>query len=70
MASGQELRKHARSERAVGYVSRRAQQRVDRRVMEIMSRRDAAVRRDSPSGQALQRGAASGTPPPTGGAIT
>ena len=53
MASGQEPRKHARSEQAVGYVSRRAQQRVDQRVMEIMSRRDAAVRRDSPSGPAV-----------------
>ena len=53
MASGQDLRKHVRSERAAGYVSRRAQQRVDQRVMEIMSRRDAAVRRDSPSGQAV-----------------
>ena len=53
IASGRELRKQARSEPAVGYVSRRAQQRVDQRVMEIMSRRDAAVRRDSPSGQAV-----------------
>ena len=49
MASGQERRKHARSEQTVGYVSRYAQQRVDKRVMEIMSRRDAAERRDSRS---------------------
>jgi hypothetical protein len=34
-------------------VSRYAQQRVDKRVMEIMARRDAAVHRDSPSDQAL-----------------
>jgi hypothetical protein len=53
MASGQERRKHARSEQTVGHVSRYAQQRVDKRVMEIMSRRDAAVRQDSPSDQAL-----------------
>jgi hypothetical protein len=53
ITSGQELRKHARSERAVGYVSRRAQQRVDQRVMEIMSRRDAAARENSRSDQAL-----------------
>jgi hypothetical protein len=37
----------------VGNVSRYAQQRVDQRVVEIMSRRDAAVRRDSSSDQAL-----------------
>ena len=53
MASGHERRKHARSARTAGNVSRHAQQRVDKRVMEIMSRRDAAVRRDSPSAQAL-----------------
>ena len=53
MASGQERRKHARSEQTVGHVSRYAQQRVDKRVIEIMSRRDAAVRQDSPSDQAL-----------------
>jgi hypothetical protein len=34
-------------------VSRYAQQRVDKRVMEIMARRDAAERLDSPSDQAL-----------------
>jgi len=53
MTSGQERRKHARSEQPVGYVSRYAQQRVDKRVIEIMSRRDAAERRDSPSDRAL-----------------
>jgi hypothetical protein len=53
MTSGQERRKHARSEQMVGYVSRYAQQRVDKRVIEIMSRRDAAQRRDSSSDQAL-----------------
>ena len=53
MASGEERRKHARSEQTVGNVSRYAQQRVDQRVVEIMSRRDAAVRRDSSSDQAL-----------------
>jgi hypothetical protein len=53
MASGQERRQRARAEQTVGYVSRYAQQRVDKRVIEIMSRRDAAERRDSPSDQAL-----------------
>ena len=53
MTSGQERRKHARSAQTAGYVSRYAQQRVDKRVIEIMSRRDAAERRDSPSDQAL-----------------
>jgi hypothetical protein len=52
MASGEERRKHARSEQTVGNVSRYAQQRVDQRVVEIMSRRDAAVR-DSSSDPAL-----------------
>jgi hypothetical protein len=36
-----------------GNVSREAQRRVDKRVMEIMARRDAAARRDSRSDQAL-----------------
>jgi hypothetical protein len=49
MTSGHERSKHTRSEQPVGYVSRSAQRRVDERVMEIMSRRDAAVRRDLPS---------------------
>ena len=53
MTSGQERRKHARPEQPMGYVSRYAQQRVDKRVIEIMSRRDAAQRRDSSSDQAL-----------------
>jgi hypothetical protein len=53
MASGQHPGKRARTERTVGYVARQAQQRVDKRVMEIMSRRDAAARRDSPSQPAL-----------------
>jgi hypothetical protein len=53
MVSGQERRKHARSDQAMGNVSHQAQKRVDKRVMEIMSRRDAAERRDSPSVQAL-----------------
>jgi hypothetical protein len=48
----------------VGYVSRYAQQRVEKRVMEIMSRRDAAVGGDSPSDQALRRGASRGVPSP------
>jgi len=53
MASGHERRKHARSVQTAGNVSRHAQLRVDKRVMEIMSRRDAAVRRDSPSAHEL-----------------
>ena len=53
MASGRKRRKQVRSEQTVGYVPREAQRRVDQRVMEIMSRRDAAVRRDSSSDQAL-----------------
>jgi hypothetical protein len=48
MASDRERRKHARSPQTVGSVSRHAQQRVDKRVREIISRRDAAARRDSP----------------------
>ena len=40
----QERRKHVRSGQTVGYVSHYAQQRVDKRVVEIMSRRDAAMR--------------------------
>ena len=46
MASGQDRRKHARSEQKAGNVSRYAQQRVDRRVIEIMARRDAVARRE------------------------
>jgi hypothetical protein len=53
--SGRERRKHPRSNRKVGNVSRYAQQRVDERVREIMTRRDAAERRDSRSPQALLR---------------
>jgi hypothetical protein len=53
MASGGERSKYVRSEQTVGYVSRFAQRRVDERVMEIMSRRDAAQRRDSSLDQAL-----------------
>jgi len=53
MITGQERRKHARSEQTVGYVSRFAQRRVDKRVMEIMSRRDASARLDSRSDQEL-----------------
>jgi len=53
LAFRQERRKRARSEQTGGYVSRYAQQRVDKRVMEILSRRDAAVHRDSPSDQPL-----------------
>ncbi len=48
MASGQERRKRSRSEQTQGSVSRHAQKRVDKRVREIMSRRDAAARRDPP----------------------
>jgi hypothetical protein len=53
--SGPERRKHARSTQPPGTVSRYAQQRVDMRVMEIMSRRDAAERRDSRSNHAFAR---------------
>jgi hypothetical protein len=53
MASGQERSKHVGSEQTVGYVSRLAQRRVDERVIEIMSRRDAAARRDLPSDQVV-----------------
>jgi len=53
MTSYEERRKHARLERTVGYVSHDAQQRVDKRVMDVMSRRDAAARQNSPSDQAL-----------------
>jgi hypothetical protein len=55
MGSGHEYerRKQARPGRTVGFVSRYAQQRVDKRVIEIMSRRDATVDRDSPSDHAL-----------------
>jgi hypothetical protein len=52
MASGQERRTRARSARA-GTVSRFAQQRVDDRVMEIMSNRDTVERRASPADRAL-----------------
>lgn len=60
MASGQERRKHARSSNRTGNVSRYAQQRVDRRVMEVMAHRDAAARREfasrsSVGGQVLAR---------------
>jgi hypothetical protein len=53
--SGQERRKHARSKPTVGTVSRYAQHRVNTRVMEIMSRRDTAARRDSRSDHAPAR---------------
>jgi hypothetical protein len=53
MTSGEKRSKHARSDETVGYVPRFAQRRVDERVMEIMSRRDAAVRRDLPSDRLL-----------------
>jgi len=53
MVSGQERRKRARSKLTAGNVSREAQRRVDKRVIEIMARRDAAARRDSRSDQAL-----------------
>ena len=53
--SGHERRKQPRAERTGGNVSRYAQQRVDMRVMAIMSRRDAAARRDSHSYQPLMR---------------
>ena len=52
MASRQERRQRARCERA-GTVSRFAQQRVDERVMEIMSNRDTTERRDTRSDRAL-----------------
>ena len=53
MVSGRERRKHARSKLTAGTVSRQAQRRVDKRVIEIMARRDAAARRDSRWDQAL-----------------
>jgi hypothetical protein len=53
--SGHERRKQPRAERTGGNVSRYAQQRVDIRVMAIMSRRDAAARRDPNSHQPLMR---------------
>ena len=53
--SGQERRKHARSKQPVGTVSRYAQKRVDRRVIEIMSRHDAAERSDRRTDHALAR---------------
>jgi hypothetical protein len=59
--SGRERRKHARPRRKVGEVSRHAQQRVSERVREIMSRRDDAERRDSPSDQELPRRDKSGS---------
>jgi len=50
-----ERRKRARSTQPAGSVSRHAQQRVDKRVMEVMARRDAdaaaAQRRDVLSDQ-------------------
>jgi hypothetical protein len=52
MPSRQERRKHARSEQRLGTVSRHAQRRVNRRVLEIMARRDAAQHPDSRSDQA------------------
>jgi hypothetical protein len=55
MASGHERRHHARSKETPGVASHPAQRRVDERVREIMSRRDAAVRRDPPS-EAVSRG--------------
>src|SRR3954451_7089433 len=63
----QESRTHARSEQRPGTVSRFAQQRVDERVREIMSRRRAAVPRDAPPEQAAPTRRASGgstTKPP------
>ena len=41
---GQELRKDARAQQTLGRVSRFAQKRVNERVRDIMSRRDAAQR--------------------------
>jgi hypothetical protein len=55
MTSYQERTKHARFERTVGYVSRDAQKRVDKRVMEVMSRRDAAVRENSDQASSARR---------------
>jgi hypothetical protein len=52
---GPERRKQPRAQRTGGNVSRHAQQRVDKRVVEIMSRRDAAARRDPHSHQPLLR---------------
>lgn len=50
-----ERRKQARSKQPMGTVSRYAQQRVDKRVMQILSRRDAAEGRDSRPDQASAR---------------
>jgi hypothetical protein len=52
--SGHERRKQPRAQRTGGNVSRYAQRRVDMRVMEIMSRRDAAARRDSHDSHSYQ----------------
>jgi hypothetical protein len=59
MATGQERRKLARLEHMVGNLSRDAQERVDKRVMEIMSRRDDAERPPLRSDQASRRSVAS-----------
>ena len=46
--SGQETRTHARSAQTVGYVSRNAPARVDKRVIEIMSKPRRGLRRRAP----------------------
>ena len=59
MVSVMERRKHVRFKHPAGNVSRQAQQRVDARVRDVMTRRDAAAtqRRDAHSGQLSPRGA-------------
>lgn len=52
MVSFGERRKHARSTHPAGSVSRYAQQRVDKRVRDVMARRDAR-RREGPSDQVM-----------------
>src|SRR5215213_4275384 len=60
-----ESRTHARSAQRPGTVSRVAQQRVDERVREIMSRRRAAAQRGAPPPQAAPTRPASGGPAPS-----
>lgn len=60
-ASGEKRRKYARPHEAVGNVTHLAQKRVDARVMEIMSRRDAASEQKSPAQRFSRRPDASGS---------
>src|SRR4051812_14726265 len=62
IALSKESRTHARSAQRPGTVSRFAQQRVDERVTEIMSRRRAAGQRDAPHSHAAPARPASDGP--------